>query len=1295
MTPALAAWLAGPARADWPIEPLASATNPVGLALADIDEDGTSDVVFGEAGGRLAWVTLGGAVTRVGTWSSLTSVAVMDADRDGDMDVVAGSLESPGVRWYRNDSGAPWSAVWPSFATTGVVSVAGGTWGWDGRIVAAAPTTVMFAARPFDRLASLPAASRVRMADLDGDGTDDLISLDAPTGTVRWWRGDPQQLVERIAATVSGATSVDVADLDRDRRPDLVLVSDTGGWLATLRNLGDGTFEAPRTLATGLPGLSRSAAGDLDGDGDLDVVCTIPTQNRVVLLDGRGDGTLDAAVTLANIFEPIDLAVPSSAGRAPDVVVAARRGIVLLPSPGYPDADGDGLSDATEAALGTDPSLADTDGDGLPDWQEAVGGLDPTDADTDGGGLQDGSEITEGRDPGNRGDDWENLPQIAPEGRSHVLVVDLDGDGVLDLLSGLDQVAWQQGLGGGVLAPAQTLVPVAGAGTWMVADVDGDGRNDVVASGVAGVRAWTHLLPGPATVEQVTTRPAWRMALADVDEDGAPELLLSGGQRGVDVATRQHDGRWTTAPAMVVGDGALGWGDLDGDGHGDLVAASGWELWWAQGDGRGGFGPARRAGPTDVAASTLEVADLDEDGRPDLVLELPGALDNRDLGILWNDGGTFELATYDAPHANPIQVADVDGDTLPDLVVGVAGLQESTLRVLPNVGGRRFDLPWTITPPSATWTATLAVGDLDGDGDRDAVSCEPSDTCRTAWNNGHDDTDHDGLADVFELATGTSSLDADTDGGGTPDGEERSWGTDPLDPADDQAMDRDHDGLTDAEELAAGTDPKAFDTDGDGVSDGRELALGSDPLRSDSDGDGAVDGAEVECATDPLDARDLDTDCDGLHDDEEERLGTDPGSADTDGDGLDDLDELGRGTDPLDPDTDGGGTFDGKEVATARDPLDAADDWAYHSVGGSEADGPLLLLDADEDGDDDLFVVAATTHVVWIERLADGHFGSSHEVWSSASPVTSLVAVDADGDGDRDLLVLTPSGATWLVRDGDFLEPKVLPLSPNPRVAVAADFDGDGDPDVLAANRRSVWSWVADGPLADGSAEDGWWQRDPEALIASPPGAYLVADRTLYALADGLAPSERNRVASFAHAPVVEVDLDGDGRDEVLFEGTGNALYATSPTDDGWSAPALFRPFAGQPNDVVVAQLDGSGPPELVVGTTGGLVVVWLEPERLVALDDAPVSHVLVTDIDGDGALDVIASGEGGTSWFRNTVPPGMPEESADTGEPPQIPRERGCGCASSPTTPMAAPWLALLALHPLRRRRSPRAASR
>ena len=51
------------------------------------------------------------------------------------------------------------------------------------------------------------------------------------------------------------------------------------------------------------------------------------------------------------------------------------------PLPGV-DTDGDGLTDAEEASLGTDPELSDSDGDGYSDYDEVTEGSDPTDPDS-------------------------------------------------------------------------------------------------------------------------------------------------------------------------------------------------------------------------------------------------------------------------------------------------------------------------------------------------------------------------------------------------------------------------------------------------------------------------------------------------------------------------------------------------------------------------------------------------------------------------------------------------------------------------------------------------------------------------------------------------------------------------------------------------------------------------------------------------------------------------------------------------------------------------------------------------
>jgi len=68
------------------------------------------------------------------------------------------------------------------------------------------------------------------------------------------------------------------------------------------------------------------------------------------------------------------------------------------------DKDHDGLSDAEEAKLGTNPNNVDTDGDGLFDREEVkVYKTDPLNPDTDGDGFSDGDEVKNGYNPNGPG----------------------------------------------------------------------------------------------------------------------------------------------------------------------------------------------------------------------------------------------------------------------------------------------------------------------------------------------------------------------------------------------------------------------------------------------------------------------------------------------------------------------------------------------------------------------------------------------------------------------------------------------------------------------------------------------------------------------------------------------------------------------------------------------------------------------------------------------------------------------------------------------------------------------------
>ncbi len=89
-----------------------------------------------------------------------------------------------------------------------------------------------------------------------------------------------------------------------------------------------------------------------------------------------------------------------------------------------PDADGDGLSDAVEAYIGSDPTNPDTDGDGLKDGDEIhLHGSDPLCEDTDGDGIDDDMEVDGGSDPSDP-----DSPRSSADPAPDCLATDAEGD---------------------------------------------------------------------------------------------------------------------------------------------------------------------------------------------------------------------------------------------------------------------------------------------------------------------------------------------------------------------------------------------------------------------------------------------------------------------------------------------------------------------------------------------------------------------------------------------------------------------------------------------------------------------------------------------------------------------------------------------------------------------------------------------------------------------------------------------------------------------------------------------------
>jgi len=163
----------------------------------------------------------------------------------------------------------------------------------------------------------------------------------------------------------------------------------------------------------------------------------------------------------------------------------------------------------------------------------------------------------------------------------------------------------------------------------------------------------------------------------------------------------------------------ISFGDLDGDGHLDIVLAKGrhWPLVdrVLMGDGRGGIRESHDLGTASDRSYSGRLADMDGDGSLDVVI----SNDRPDPGLVYlNDGtGHFRAgSTYgsaDWPTRNA-SVADINGDGRPDIIVANRGPAGMSNYICLNQGKGRFDADCVAVAPYPSTTITAADFNHDG-----------------------------------------------------------------------------------------------------------------------------------------------------------------------------------------------------------------------------------------------------------------------------------------------------------------------------------------------------------------------------------------------------------------------------------------------------------------------------------------------------------------------------------------------------------------------------------------------------
>jgi hypothetical protein len=354
-----------------------------------------------------------------------------------------------------------------------------------------------------------------RRVDHEPDGQPHLLALgDDATGS-----SFEAAVHYDVGASPVGAL---VADLDRERGLDLVVVNQNSNTISVLLNNSDGTFADAVHYAVGMS-PSRVVAADFDGDGDLDLAVSNTGSANVSILLNRGDGTFLPAVNVM-------------AGAGPRGIAAG-------------DLDGDGAIDlAVSNSTAQTVTVLFNDGAG--------GFANPLVLDINEGPVVDVA-----------------IGDLNRDGRRDLVVVNSMDDSI--------SVLFNNGVVGGMLTFGPPLDFVVGEGPQAVilADFNRDGALDVATANSVDSTVSILLNRGTGTFFPKRDFDAGGaphgLAAADIDGDGDRDLIVATRTTGlVPILLNNGNGVFTRGPDLV-GSGVAAFvvaADFNADGGPDVVA---------------------------------------------------------------------------------------------------------------------------------------------------------------------------------------------------------------------------------------------------------------------------------------------------------------------------------------------------------------------------------------------------------------------------------------------------------------------------------------------------------------------------------------------------------------------------------------------------------------------------------------------------------------------------------------------------------------------------------------------------